>query len=211
MSKSFKKDLTGQRFGRLTVIEFVPTDKKSSYWKCKCDCGSLTTVRADALLESKTLSCGCIKKEQGRKNLTKHHSHLQSGKRIYHEWQNIKARCLNTNNKSYYRYGGRGITICDEWKDDFQAFYDWAMSHGYKDDLTIDRIDNNKGYNPENCRWVDLMAQNRNRRSNVMVEYNGQKICLTDAAKLSGIAPKTALRRYKAGDRGDRLFRPVRK
>ncbi len=207
MSRSFRRDLTGQRFGRLTVLEFVPTAGKHSFWKCKCDCGNVKNIRSDVLLEGKTISCGCEKKKQDRINLVKNHSHKQSGKRIYYEWQGMKGRCYNSNNERYDSYGGRGIKMCDEWKNDFQAFYDWAMLNGYADDLSIDRIDNSGDYEPSNCRWTDNFTQSRNRRSNIIVDYNGEKMCLTDAAALARLTRSVVDARYHRGDRGNRLFR----
>lgn len=107
------------------------------------------------------------------------------------------------------RYGGRGITICDEWRDNFQAFYDWAISNGYDDNLTIDRINNDGNYEPSNCQWVDTRTQNRNRSSNVIVEYNEEKMCLTDAAQLANLPVKALMTRYARGDRNKHLFRPI--
>lgn len=202
-------DLTGKRFGKLTVLRAMPKTQRRTFYECQCDCGNIKVVRSDSLTSGRTISCGCEKKKQDRINLTKHHSHKQSGTRIYQEWQGMKARCYNINNKRYSRYGGRGISVCDEWREDFQAFYDWAMSNGYDDKLTIDRIDNNGNYKPSNCRWVDIKIQNRNRSSNIIVEYNRKKMCLTDAAQLANLPVKTLMSRNKRGDRGEYLFRPL--
>ena len=121
------------------------------------------------------------------------------------------ARCNDENHKWHKCYGGRGIKVCKEWENDFTAFAEWAQKSGYADNLSIDRIENNKGYTPENCRWVDMETQNRNRRDNIIVKYNGRNMCLTDAARLSGIKRCTLETRYKKGDRQERLFRPVKK
>ncbi len=207
MSKSFKKDLTGQRFGRLVVLEFVPTEDKYSYWKCRCDCGNIITVRNSHILSGHTNSCGCLQKQKLRERLT---THNLTDTRLYRIWHNMKQRCYNYNHNSYNSYGGRGIKICDTWIDDFQAFYEWAMSNGYKDNLSIDRIDNNGDYEPSNCRWTDKVIQSRNKRTNTIVKYKGKDMCITDAANLSGISVKTLMARYhQYGDRGNRLFRPV--
>ncbi len=216
MSKSFKKDLTGQRFGRLTVLEFVPNDKHHSYWKCKCECGNTSIICISSLISGDTKSCGCLGDEQRKKNGKetgalngkKNIAHNKSHRRIHNEWLGIKKRCLNKNYLQYNLYGGRGITICDEWRNDFQAFYDWAMSNGYKENLTIERIDVNGNYEPSNCQWVDNKRQARNKRNNVIVSFQGEQICLAEAAERLGISYKTLWSRYNRGDRGECLFRP---
>ena len=202
-----KNDLTGQRFGRLTVIKPMPKSQRRTYFECLCDCGNTKIVRSDSLTSGMVRSCGCMKKEQDRVNLVKNHSHKMSGTRIYNEWLGMKARCYNKNAEDYDRYGGRGIKVCEEWRDNFQAFYDWAMSNGYSDDLTIDRIDNDGNYEPLNCRWADIHTQNRNRRSNVMVNYKGQRMCLKDAAEASGISYGTLSSRYNRSWPEDQLFK----
>lgn len=201
MSKSYRKDLTGQRFGKLTVLEFVQTEDSNSHWKCICSCGSVTIVTGSHLKSGHTKSCGCIDKARNKK-------HNKYYTRIYKIWANIKTRCCNINHSTYKDYGGRGITICDEWKDNFQAFYKWAMSNGYDDNLTIDRINNNGNYEPSNCHWVNMKTQCRNRRNNVVVQYKGEKVCLSEAAELSGLNFELLKSRYRRGDRGEHLFRP---
>lgn len=207
MSKSFKIDLTGKRFGRLTVLEFVPNDKHASYWKCQCDCGNVTVVAGSHLKGGDVVSCGCWNRENiSRLNL----KHGCKGTRLYHIWDSMKARCFNSNQKYYKDYGGRGITVCNEWRNDFQVFYDWAMSNGYNDNLTIDRINNNGNYEPSNCRWADKKEQGRNKRNNIKVEYEGERICLSELAERVGIKWQTLFSRYQRGYRGDKLFRPVK-
>ena len=155
-------DLTGQRFGRLTVVERTGTSKNgNALWACRCDCGNVAVVRGASLKNGITRSCGCLIAESTKDRNT---THGLRKTRLYHVWANMKDRCLNPNTPSYSYYGGRGITICDEWRDDFQAFYDWAMANGHRDDLSIDRIDNDKGYNPDNCRWATHSEQMHNRR-----------------------------------------------
>ena len=135
-------DLTGKRFGRLTVIGVEDNGKRKTYYACQCDCGNVKVIRADALVSGCTVSCGCKKREQDRLNLTANHSHKMSGTRLYNIWSGLKGRCNNPNDPRYDRYGGRGISVCDEWNTSFQSFYDWAINNEYSEDLTIDRIDN---------------------------------------------------------------------
>lgn len=126
-------------------------------------------------------------------------------------YRGMKERCLNSNNRAFHRYGGRGIKICQEWLDDFMVFYNWAINNGYSDKLTLDRIDVNGNYCPENCRFTDMKTQQGNKRNNIYVDYKGERICLGAAARLCGISRKTLYWRYKKGERGEMLFRPVKK
>lgn len=179
------KELTGQRIGRLVVLS-KSNEKygRQSIWQCKCDCGSLVSVRACHLTSGHTKSCGCLQKETIAKTATKHG---KSGERILGIWYGIRKRCYNPNSKSFKDYGGRGIAVCDEWKDNFQAFYDWAMANGYSDDLTIDRKDVDGNYCPENCRWITNQEQQNNRRTSHLVTYKGETHTLKDWAKITGI------------------------
>lgn len=181
-------DLTGQRFGRLTVIKRVedyiqPNGHHATMWLCKCECGNHTTVQAGHLKSGYTTSCGCFQKERTSTMFTKNGLFKKNGLinlRLYNIWACMKTRCYNSNDKRYKDYGGRGIKICNEWRDDFQNFYDWSIANGYSEDLTIDRIDNDKGYFPENCRWVDRKTQQRNRRNNRIITINGESHCLSE-------------------------------
>ncbi len=149
------KNLAGQIFGRLSVIEEVGRDKQhNALWLCKCSCGNYKTTASNYLTRGQTKSCGCLNKEI----ITKHG---EWGTRIHNIWKGMRQRCNNPNHKYHPRYGGRGISVCDEW-DEYLLFRDWALSNGYADNLTIDRIDNDKGYSPDNCQWL-TRAENTRR------------------------------------------------
>lgn len=162
-------DLTGQRFGRLVVIgRSLESKHGEATWLCQCDCGNTSIVRGSYLRGGNTQSCGCYGHElsvRGERRRT--HSGSRDGgkkRRLYRIWIAMKTRCYNHNSKNYKNYGGRGITICAEWLHDFAAFRDWAMSCGYQDDLSIDRINVDGNYCPDNCRWATRKEQRHNRR-----------------------------------------------
>lgn len=161
-------DISGQRFGMLVVFNREESINKRTMWLCRCDCGNEVVVESYNLRSGHTQSCGCYQKKATSTANTKH-GHTRT--RLYRIWNCMKNRCYRKVYHAYKHYGGRGITICDEWKNNFQAFYDWAMANGYRDDLSIDRIDSNKNYNPFNCRWTTMAEQNKNKRAK-----NGYKI-----------------------------------
>lgn len=189
-------DLTGEKFGRLTVIGMDDRNTRKTFWICQCECGGIKSVRSDGLLSGATKSCGCMKKETDATNLVKGHKHKLSGTRLYKIWQGIKKRCNSPNDPRYNRYGGRGIKICEEWAEDFAAFYEWAMSNGYKDDLTIDRKDNDGDYNPENCRWATNKEQCNNRSTNILIKIGNVTKDLTEWCNIFEVDYKKTVARY---------------
>lgn len=158
-------DLTGQKFGRLTVVEFYRSNQRCPVWRCRCDCGNEAYVSTEHLRSGTTKSCGCL---HSKVLLERNYKHGGSKERLYGVWQNMISRCYKPNNSHFSRYGGRGIKICDEWRNDYAAFRKWAMANGYDPDApfgecTIDRINNDAGYSPDNCRWTTLAEQMKNK------------------------------------------------
>ena len=174
------KDRTGIKYGKLTCTDKFERRGKRIYWFCKCECGNEKWVSAQNLLVAK--SCGCS-------NKTSHTIHGMTGTRIHETWNHMIQRCRNEKHPYFKDYGGRGITVCDEWlgTEGFIRFNEWAMTNGYQDNLTLDRIENDKGYSPNNCRWVDQLTQNNNKRSNKRYEYNGESHTISEWARIYGI------------------------
>lgn len=206
-------DLSGQRFGRLTVTDtFIKIKRKPSgsrtRWLCKCECGNEIYIDQDHLVGEKTQSCGCYRKEVTSKEHAKHH---KTDTRLYNVWCSMKARCYCKTNRCYSLYGGRGIKICDEWLHDFDAFYNWSIKNGYDENairgrFTIERIDVNKGYCPENCTWISQSLQAKNRRNTIMIEYNNEVRPLSAWCEIFNTPYTTAYHRYKRGVSLSALF-----
>lgn len=200
-------DLTGQRFGRLTVIKQVEdhiskSGQHKSRWLCKCDCGNETTVTSQNLKKGHTKSCGCKNidnaREMGKKygyengilyghiSFDRLRTHGMTNTTLFKKWNHMRGRCRN---KECKNYGGRGIKVCDEWENDFMSFYNWAIANGWKENagLTIDRIDVNGDYEPSNCRWATAKQQGRNRRDNHCITWNDETHCLVEWEEITGL------------------------
>ena len=218
------RDRTGDRVGRLTVIERAEDyiDKsgaRRTMWRCVCDCGNEVIVRADSLSEDHTRSCGCFQRDKvstvmkfmGGQNKT----HGDSKTRLHNIWYLMRYRCNVPNCKAYKNYGGRGIKVCPEWDDGVQGYLNfkkWALDNGYNDNLSIDRIDNDRNYEPCNCRWVDDETQCNNKRTNVFLECDGEVHTISQWARITGIPMKALHSRIKYGWAvDDALHRPIKK
>lgn len=201
-------DLTGQRFGRYIVLSQAESqvyfdgkrNRTRTMWNCKCDCGNEKVVSSHSLRSGHVVSCGCYKEEVDHTRCMTHGATL-NGKptRLYKVWDGMKARCYNPNKAYYSIYGGRGITMCDEWHYSFEKFRDWALANGYKDGLTIDRINNDGNYCPENCRWATVSQQNNNKSTNHYLTYNGETKTIMQWAEATGFPFHAILARVKKG------------
>lgn len=186
-------DLTGQKFGRLTVVERIENRGHYVWWKCLCDCGNFKDVSSGNLRNGTTKSCGCLKEEG---------NNLKHGKcydRIYGIYKAMIARCEKEYSSIYQYYGERGISVCQEWKNSFQAFYEWSINNGYKENLTIDRIETNGNYCPENCRWITMKEQNYNRRNSHKFEIDGVVYGMRELSSKIGISEQLIQSRLDHG------------
>ena len=205
--------LVGQTFNRLTVVERAGSNKNgSALWLCRCSCGGATTLRTADLTKGHTKSCGCLAKETSRALCLKRNptrvSHGMTGTSEYQIWKNILARCRNANAPNHHNYGGRGITVCDRWLESFENFYA-DMGDRPSKQHTLDRIDNDGPYSPENCRWATWDVQYRNRRQTVSITYDGETKCRKDWCQEYGVDESTFAQRLSRGwDVGTALKAP---
>lgn len=196
------EDLTGKKFGNLLVIERAGSDRnKNALWKCKCDCGNEKIVVANRLRSGETRSCGCLRSIRTKETF-KTHGHSKT--RLYRVWAGMKTRCYNANSDNYKYYGGKGVTMCDEWKNNFSAFERWAIENGYNEDArsqecTIDRIDTSGDYSPQNCRWSNHVEQCNNQTSNKLLTYQNTTKTMSEWSKETGINYSTFRENVRRG------------
>lgn len=194
------RDLTGQKINRWTVLRrATPEGVGKSKWWCQCECGTVRIVTQQALVMNKTQSCGCYRADYAREH---NRTHGLGKGRLHRIWVGVKDRTCNPKSKYWSRYGGRGITICDEWNRSYKAFYEWAMANGYTDKLTLDRIDNNGNYDPGNCRWATYKEQENNRSNTVWCLYEGEKIPVALLAERTGLSRYMCRKLYEVKTNG---------
>ena len=212
-------DISNQRFGRLVAIEPAGTSKKGRMmWKCICDCGNIAIVDGQYLRRGDTKSCGCRRYDTSQLEPYRHKPHRKSNAEyvprydgyvkpvLYDVWTGMKDRCYNTRNRSYKVYGGKGIRVCEEWFEDFQVFNDWAVASGYETGLSIDRIDNDGNYCPENCRWVTPIEQANNKSNSHKIMYNGETHTIAEWSRISGMNYDLIKSRIYRGWSADEVF-----
>ena len=195
--------MTGRKFGRLTVIERAENTKHgAARWLCQCECGNKTVVIGDELRKGNTTSCGCYAKEIAKETArtyiaAKNKTHGKTGTLIYKEWAEIKCRCFNKHDLSYSRYGGRGIIVCDRWRDSFEAFYEDVskLPHFGEKGYTLNRIDNDGNYEPNNIEWADAITQSNNRRNNRRISINGEMLTIAQLARCYNMPYKKLYKR----------------
>ena len=192
-----KEDLTGHNFGRLTAIasyedHIQRSGRHKTQWLCRCSCGNEVVVQTFNLKSGNTKSCGCLNAENIK---TQSVTHGDRHTRLYRIWCGMKSRCYDTACPSYERYGRRGIMMCDEWKESYQTFKDWAVQRGYNDELSIDRVNNDEGYSPENCRWATQKEQANNRSSFKHFLYEGRDVTISELSEITGIKYHTLFAR----------------
>jgi hypothetical protein len=186
-------DLTGQKFGRWAVLGRGGKNKQGKIlWECICDCGKYAMVEGNSLKSGNSTSCGCY----GKTTQLKHGMH---NTKIYKVWSAMKRRCYSPNDKAYKNYGAKGIQVCEEWSDSFENFYIWAINNGYKEGLSIDRVNSSGNYEPSNCRWTDRFVQNNNTSRNRPLEYNNKILNEDQWAREVGIDRKCLNSRIRRG------------
>lgn len=204
-------DLTGSKYGKLTVINkngFTDKNKfgyRHAIWHCLCDCGNYVDRTTDVLKRGHS-SCGCSNKENLERMAKKNITHNASKTGAYRSYKAMMGRCYREKDIHFNAYGKRGITVCEEWKGNPKSFIEWAMKNGWKEHLTLERIDNNKGYSADNCCWIIKEMQPKNKRQNIMITYDGETLCAEDWSKKTGINAQAIRWRYKHGWDIDSIF-----
>ena len=204
------ENLIGKKYGRLKVVSKDNNTRKNRiHLICQCTCGKIVSVSLEHLKNGHTQSCGCLRREKFKRTPTHGLTHT----RIYNIWASMKSRCYNKNNKKDYKdYGERGIKMCESWKNSFQDFFSWAMSSGYQDDLTIDRIDVNGDYEPNNCKWSNVIEQANNKRNNHKIFYHGETHTLAEWCRILKLDYNVIIKRidYHKWDIERAFTQPIR-
>lgn len=207
--KSRNMDLTGMQFGMLKVLrQDIEHSKHERRWICECQCNSKNIVsrKTSTLLSDSQSSCGCLNNKRMREEALSRKKHGLSNTRLFGVWHNMKGRCFNLSDKQFKWYGARGISVCDEWKDDFSKFYEWSIENGYAQGMSIDRINVNGNYSPDNCRWVPLNQQARNKRNVPLYDYNGVLVTGPEFAREHGMTDEFVYHRLKSGKSFDDMI-----
>lgn len=198
------KNMTGYRFNGCEVLKRCGTNSdKRAMWLCKCRCGNSFEVTGKSIRNGHVKSCGCYRKEVTKKRGRKNATHGDTNTRLYNIYRGMKQRCYYTNSQNYERYGGSGIKICKEWLDDFSNFKNWSIDNGYNENLSIDRINNKKGYHPNNCRWVDAKTQTRNRSITKRAVFQGRLMTLGEISEITGMSLSKVHYMHKQGKKID--------
>lgn len=199
--------LENKKFGKLLVIKKAGLNKHGNViWLCKCDCGKNCKTTSHNLLSGNTKSCGCLAFNYFHNHDGKNIKHNKSNTRLYHIWRDMKLRCYNEKQVGYKNYGARGIKVCNDWKNDFKAFYAWAINNGYNETLSIDRINNDGDYEPSNCRWNTCVHQSNHKRNNIFLTYAGKTQTIAQWSNTTGLLYSTIYGRFKRGCKIDIIF-----
>lgn len=213
-------DITGLHVNHITVLERAGSKGGQTLWKCQCSCGKIFLQTGGNLRSGRVKSCGHVRDDKAERQRIAHRTiakkkHGDSFSRLYFVWLDIRRRCDSPNNISYHHYGGRGIKVCPEWDKDYNAFKEWAMENGYnpnaaRGQCTIDRIDPDGDYCPENCRWSSMTEQSNNRRNSYRITYNGETHTAHEWQDITGIPMGTIYHRYKAGWPVEKIFSTIK-
>lgn len=198
------KIIIGDKFARLTILSFEDRNRQyDSLWKVRCDCGNEFIVRGGVLKNGHTQSCGCLQREQTSKSRTTHglSRNPLTGKRdkLYRVFAGMKERCYNPHHDMFRYYGGSGVSICEAWLNDYSAFHQWAITNGYKEGLTIERVNTFGNYEPSNCKWIPMSEQSKNRRNNRILTFNGQTKKVIEWAEITSLPGTLIIQRIKRG------------
>lgn len=216
MSDLTEKQKAGElpiKINRWTILSYHHTAKNyHKYYLCRCDCGKEKIVNINNIIKGVSKSCGCLISEttsERNKTIKQKDKHKYKDYSLYRVWLGMRKRCYSSKEPAYKDYGGRGIFVCDEWRNDYNSFLNWSLINGYKKGLSIDRIDNNKGYTPDNCRFVDNYMQANNKRNNIILELKGEKKTLPNWAREFNISAKKLYARYYRNKNPQYVFKGI--